>query len=223
METLRLLFFVVFPTHALMLHACTSTLRPVGVQNVYVAKGGSAKDHIVKSDCIMADEVAKVARVAVPVLLDETYRLGYTDSMPEFRRGKLRLCLIAEPEPCCLRGPPCAGPFASGIGLPGLPARKAGCAAFGGFAWASKNWPPVCTERWPSEPNCSDGAVDTYDWRMTLVHEIGNVIRVTFAHGTEGYHIGQDGKLVVTDFYGVNGPVRSAQLAVISELGESPP
>lgn len=188
-------------TLTLLLSGCYKGV-PTGIDGVTVAPVGQGKDHIALLPCEAPKEVAEAARVALPVLIRETIKQGYS---PVADVGDLRLCLVSEPSQCCLGGWPCAGPCKRDGAYVSC-ARKAGCATHG-YVWVSRTWPMTCSKEWPDEPHCSTPIAD-YDWRRTLVHELGNIIRLRYLDN-EGYDATS-----VSRYYQPGGPVDLAQRAL---------
>lgn len=195
------------------LSACSS-LRPTGLPGISVSTRGLGQDHIALTPCIEPDAVAAVARTVIPVLVGETIAQGYARAVD---LSGLKLCLVEKPAPCCSGGWPCAGPCRD-VKYQGMTvkqcARKAGCSGLD-QVWASKTWPPRCNDqpgapRWDDEPHCADLPAP-YDWRKTLVHEIGNTIvqRLGLA---EGYDASK-----VSRYYQADGPIACAQEALAAQ------
>ncbi len=162
-------------------------------------------DHITHSRCVNQGLADQWSAVSLSILVRETVRQGYVafaSLAQDLGRRPIKMCLIDRPAPCCLGYNPCASPCEHG-----RCARKAGCAWYS-HVWVSKAWPPVCQTDWPDEPHCGDIADPGYDWRATLVHELGNVIRLRFLSG-EGYDATR-----LSAYYAPGGPVSVTTAAV---------
>lgn len=200
---------------AALLASCVSG-RQTLLHGVTVSDG--AGDHISMTDCVDDEEIARWAAVAWPLLLSEAESQGYA-SAEDLRRmaigEQIKLCLIEEPQMCCLGGWPCAAPCATSGGTATC-ARKAGCAT-PGYVWASKRWPPACRPEMPDVYNTNCGDADKYyDWRATLVHELGNVVRQRLLTG-EGYDARS-----VTSFFRHDGPVGRTYDIIRTQAGKAP-
>ena len=193
-----------------LLGGCTTGL-PTIVTGLTVSSG--PKDHISLVECIDRDEVAEIAPVLWALLTQRTAEQGYVKDgqLAKWILGSdVRVCLIDEPQPCCMGGWPCAGPCEEKDGVM-ICARKAGCATIG-YAWVSKTWPPKCTanQHKADAARCGDPNPD-YDWRQTMIHEMGNVLRLQYLNGE--YYNETD----ITSYYGPDGPIASAYRALIAK------
>jgi hypothetical protein len=195
---------------SLLLSACTTAGLQTLLHGVTISRGGKAGDHITSAECIEPEEAAKWVAIAWPILLQQTAAQGYATDTQVREVGTreplgLKVCLVAEPQQCCL-GSFCAAPCSHG-----KCARKAGCAS-SNHIWVSKLWPPQCTSD-AGEYNRRCGPAEaTHDWRGSLVHELGNVVRLRLLPA-EGYDATS-----TTRFFAPGGPVSATYDAIRSAL-----
>jgi len=126
-----------------------------------------------KQLCQHPEETLRVAELALPIILEELAKDGWINSVAEATaqlKGKVMVCQVQFPEPCCFWKDNCAAPQQPGGGRY---ARKAGCTVYES-AWVSRTWPPVCQADWPNEPHCD--ADEPYLWDENLVHELLRIV-----------------------------------------------
>jgi hypothetical protein len=135
--------------------------------------------------CIRGEDAVKLADRVLPEIAAALQKAGYikrgwtdlVDGNRQWATGRpvMGVCLVPEPEACCI-GSACRPPVKDLGGGKPLFARKAGCAS-DAHAWASLSWPPVCRAEWPDEPKCVETAAETSEagWESRLFHEVFNM------------------------------------------------
>jgi hypothetical protein len=183
-----------YATLIALLAAGCSTDSPTGLTVVSaelqqgISLGGCGSD---------PDEVLQWADLAIVLLVHETARQGYaarSDIVDAYRSKPVRVCLADVPGPCCRRGGPCVGPCVKIQGGWTCPP-MAGCTD-GTDLWVARIW---------------DGHPG-YVWQLTLVHELGNVLRLRLLTN-ERYTPN-----AATPFYASGGPIDVAQRAILEAV-----
>jgi hypothetical protein len=162
----------------LVLTVVASGCPTTAVQGTTEVKAQSEYTLNTQSPCVRAKEAIAVADMAWMLTREALQSAG----LIKFKdpSGIPMVCLIEQPEPCCVNGY-CVGPYKESDvpGRPGakiLTARKAGCSS-NGFAWATLKWPPVCTDAWLDEPHCVESWAEQSlcGWEERLRHEVFNM------------------------------------------------
>ena len=148
--------------------------------------------------CANRQEVGMLADVILVAYAKTMYERSWVDDYDGLLSGGVGVCLISEPDVCSVGG------YTSGPCVGGVCARKAGCAHDGGV-WASETWPPMCSDRWMSEPHCvTKSSSVVYNWKDTLRHELFNYIVIKILHVWPGYgHVIYDVEKDTKDKIGV--------------------
>jgi hypothetical protein len=163
-------------------------------------------DLMTTADCYRPADAIKVSDIALPIIYDELQKAGYIKDLPALQKAVKQhtlICLIPKPEPCVFGKIP-AVPWKEINGRI-VGARKAGCSTEY-TAWASIEYPFLCSEEWPDEPGCvaDQSEILTTGWVSTLVHELLNVIVARVASSAlPAYDL--TGKLIK----GYSGPIYS--------------
>jgi hypothetical protein len=163
-------------------------------------------DLMTVADCYRPADAIKVSDIAMPIIYDELQKAGYIKDLPTLQKTIKKqtiICLLPKPEPCTF-GKVSAVPWKEINGRI-VGARKAGCSSEY-TAWASIEYPFLCSEDWPDEPGCVKDAtqISSTKWQSTLVHELLNMIVARVAPSSlPAYDL--TGKLL----HGYNGAIYS--------------
>jgi len=164
----------------LVMTGCKTT----AVQGLCSVRGQEKHTLGTKQPCIRSSEAIRAADLAALLTLEAFVRHGVVKdrerAVLELQREGNLVCLVLEPEPCCVNSA-CVGPYKE-IGDTVVGARKAGCASMY-HAWASVRWPFVCGDTWPDEPHCTQdpSAIDMQGWPERLRHEVFNMLTQRWA------------------------------------------
>jgi len=135
-------------------------------------------DLMTTADCYRPTDAIKVSDIALPIIYDELQKAGYIKDLPALQKAVKQhtlICLIPKPEPCVFGKIP-AVPWKEINGRI-VGARKAGCSTEY-TAWASIEYPFLCSGEWPDEPGCvtDTSKISSTRWPSTLAHELLNMI-----------------------------------------------
>lgn len=162
----------------LLLPACPTT----AVQGTTEVKAQAEYTLGTQAPCIRPREAVAVADLAWVLSQEALESAGLVTLRGS---GIPMVCLIEQPEPCCVAGG-CAGPYKESFAQNTvLAARKAGCAT-AWTAWAALKWPPVVRSEWIEEPHVVQSWAEqsSCGWEDRLRHEVFNmaVLRWTKVH-----------------------------------------